>query len=55
MYKRQVHVLVFLQSVYSHLLDGCVIQTEFLDDVCIEEYLIVHNEMCIRDRDREGA
>ena len=38
-----VHVLVFLQSVYSHLLDGCVIQTEFLDDVCIEEYLIVHN------------
>ena len=38
-----VHVLVFLQSVYYHLLDGCVIQTEFLDDVCIEEYLIVHD------------
>ena len=38
-----VHVLVLLQSVYYHLLDGCVIQTEFFDDVCIEEYLIVHN------------
>ena len=38
-----VHILVFLQSIYHCLLDGCVIQTEFLDDVCIEEYLIVHN------------
>ena len=38
-----VHVLVFLQSVYYHLLDGCVIQTEFLDDVCIEEYLLAHD------------
>ncbi len=38
-----VHILVFLQSIYYHLLDGCIIQTEFFDDVCIEEYLIVHD------------
>ncbi len=33
----------FFESVYYHLLDGCVIQTEFLDGVCVEEYLIVHD------------
>ena len=38
-----VHILVFLQSIYHCLLDGCVIQTEFFDDVCIEEHLIVHD------------
>ena len=38
-----VHILVLLQSVYYCLLDGCLIQTEFFDDVCIEEYLIVHD------------
>ena len=38
-----VHVLVFLQSIYHSLLDGCVIQTEFLDGIGIEEYLIVHD------------
>ena len=38
-----VHILVFLQSIYYHLLNGYIIKTEFLDDVCIEEYLIVHD------------
>ena len=38
-----VHILVFLQSIYHRLLDGSVIQTEFLDSIGIEEYLIVHD------------
>ena len=38
-----MHILVFLQSIYHRLLDGCVIQTEFLDGIGIEEYLIVHD------------
>ena len=38
-----VHILVFLQSIYHCLLDGCVIQTEFLDGICVEEHLVVHD------------
>ena len=38
-----VHILVFLQSIYHCLLDGCVIQTEFFDDICVEEHLVVHD------------
>ena len=38
-----VHILVFLQSIYHRLLDGCVIQTEFFDDICVEEHLVVHD------------
>lgn len=38
-----MHILVFLQSIYHCLLDGCVIQTEFFDDICVEEHLVVHD------------
>ena len=30
-------------ALYGERTVKCVIQTEFFDDVCIEEYLIVHN------------
>ena len=38
-----VHILVFLQSIYHCLLDGCVIPTKFFDDICVEEHLVVHD------------